>query len=658
MKSRNVFALALGLALLSQSLLLADAARKYYPPGFTPPSDQKPAPAQPAPDPQPQIIIQQVPGGKQVIIRNVPVGKPAKPIDPLLVLMDEHRYYDALRLVDSRLDKLPKNISLQVTRGRILREQGSYQQSILQFQSILEKSHSKSMKASAYNGLGWTYYQKALHDRQVGDNTGYEASLQQADVTFRQATQLAPSMSYAWAGLGEVALTNGQLKDAERWIKKAKKLSPTNLSVQLAEAELLLAQKKPEDALQILYGIKKTTTHEPDVFLLLAKGSFDTGKIDDAIINLKQLLELVPDHTEALKLLSQSYELKMKPEDAEGVLEKAIALNPMDEKSVSSLLKLYDQRRETERGILLLKTLLKDRPGQAVYGMLLLDRLAEQGRWEEVYQEALPLVGPVLQNSTDYPQERQEIVSLFSQAVYQKGRSMLDRRELLKEPMVLQARAFSQAGLKSSMTPSAETGALDLHLGLVSRLNLLLLDPLAQVPKLPVDLSPNEDDLPTALQISFLQGNMPLHDRLLAMVQVLDDKQSIARQLYSLGDYDGALAVVQQELAQHPDALDAKVLQGKILADQKSMKEQLSSLSMLPRKIPDAYWQKAATDVLRLGSADWQTHALLGNALEKRHHPGLALLHQRLAAQYAPTTRDKEYWSRRADKTARSVSHN
>lgn len=656
MRSRNVVALALGLALLGQSVLLANAARKYYPPGFTPPSDQKPTPAQAPPEPQPQIIIQQVPGSKQVIIRTIPVGKPAKPRDPLLVLMDEHRYYDALRVVDSRLAKAPKNVSLQITRGRILREQGSFQASISQFQGVLEKNHSKSIRASAYNGLGWTYYQKALHDRQVGDNAGFEADLQQADAAFRQANLLAPSMSYAWAGLGEVALTNGQLKDAEQWIKKAKKLSPSNLSVQLAEAELLLAQKKPEEALQILYGIKKTTTHEPDVFLLLAKGSFDTGKIDDAIINLKQLLELVPDHTEALKLLSQSYELKMKPEDAEDVLEKAIALNPMDEKSVGSLLKIYDQRHETERGILLLKTLLKDRPGQAVYGLLLLDRLADECRWNEVYEEALPLIGPVLENGAEYPDERQAIMSLFSQAVYQKGRGMLDRRDLLKDPIVQQVRAFFQASLKSSMSPVA--GQQDPHLGLVSQLNLLLLDPLAQVPKLPENISPSEEDLPVVLQIAFLQGNTALQNRLLKTVKSLDDKASIARQLYGLGDYEGALVVVEQELAEHPDSQEGKVLKRQILADQQSRKEQLASLSMLPRKIPDAYWQKAATDVLKLGSGDWQTHALLGNALEKRHHPGLALFHQRLAAQYAPTPKDRAYWSRRADKTARALSHN
>jgi hypothetical protein len=42
--------------------------------------------------------------------------------------------------------------------------------------------------------------------------------------------------------------------------------------------------------------------------------------------------------------------------------------------------------------------------------------------------------------------------------------------------------------------------------------------------------------------------------------------------------------------------------------------------------------------------------------LAKRHHPELALLHQRLAAQYAPTPKDKQYWTRRAEKTARSIA--
>lgn len=659
MRSQGVFALALGLALLGQYGLSAEAAKKYYPPGFKPPSDNTLVPAPAPAEPQPQVIIQQVPGSKQVIIKTVPVkvekviAQPARPRDPLLVLMDEHRYYDALRLVEARLKKSPNNVSLQMTRGRILREQGAYQQSITQFQAILDKSRSKSVKASAYNGLGWTYYRKAIHSRQVGDESGATVGLQSAEAAFRSANQLSPTMPYALAGLGKVALANGRLKDAAYWVKLAKRYAPNALDVQLVEAELLLAQQKPEEALQILYGVKKTTTHEPDVFLFLAKGSFDTGKIDDAIINLKQLLGLVPDHTEALKLLSRSYELKMKPEDAEATLEKAIALNPMDEKSVASLLKIYDQRHEKERGMLLLRTLLKDRPGQQAYGMELLSRLVESGNWNEVYDEGGKLLAPLLANEPDSPETR-GILTFFAQAVYQKGRGMLDRRDLMNEPVVKQAKAYSQDHFQKTLSAPNQ----NLSENLEDRLNLLLMDPLTPLPPLPLITPTDETDLLNVLQISFLEGDQKLHDQLLTTTKNLDNKQLMAQQLYCLGDYPGAHTLVTQILEQHPDSTQAIELQNTIVQAEKSLEEQRLVFSMLPKKLPNSYWQKAAQDVLVLGAGDWETHAMVGKMLEKRRNPSLALRQQKLAAQYAPTAKEKNYWQRRAEKTARVIAKN
>jgi tetratricopeptide (TPR) repeat protein len=389
------------------------------------------------------------------------------------------------------------------------------------------------------------------------------------------------------------------------------------------------------------------------VFLLLARGSLAAGKVDDAIINLKQLLDLVPDHTEALKLLSQSYELKMKPQDAEETLEKAIALNPMDEKSVNSLLKIYDQRGEQERGTLLLKTLLRDQPGQATYGVALLQRLWDEGNWSDVYQEGLNIIGPILSNSSESEDEQQAVVSLFSEAVYQKGRGMLDRRELLKEPAVQASKAFSQQHMHKMMNSS---DAKTQHAILVDRLNLLLLEPLVALPSLPANFQVQESDLPVALQIAFLQGDQELHTKWLALAKRVNDKQTITEQLYAVGDYAGAMQLVDQQLLEHPDDKDALQVRQRIVSDQADMREQLESLTMLPGRISDSYWEKAASDVLRLGNTDWRAQAMIGDALAKRHHPELALLHQRLAAQYAPTPKDKQYWTRRAEKTARSIA--
>jgi len=675
MQYKGLLALAIGVALLGDSSLNGWAARKYYPPGFKPPTDQDLLPSSaPAEQPKTPIAVPAPqPGKQQVIIKTVPVTVEKtvtvmpKPKDPLMVLMEERRYFEALRMVDARLKKSPNNLTLQLTRGKILREQGNYTKAIEQYTAILEKTHSKTSRAEAQNGIGWTYYQKSLHDRQIGNSAVASASLRSADMAFRQAIRLNPDLPYVWAGLGEVSLANGQVNDAEVWIKKAKKLGPNVLAVQLAEADLLLAQHKPDEALQVLYGIKKTTTRDSEVYLLLARASIDAGKVDDAIINLKQLLELQPDHTEALKLLSLSYERKMKPEDAEVALEKAIALNPMDEKSVDALLKIYDQRREDDRSLLVLKTLLKDHPGQPSYALALLQRLADDGRWDEIYEEGTTIIPDTLsnqsENNTTLPEpmvvqhtllQKEEVVALYARGVYQQGRSLLDRRPLLKEPAVNLAQGFAKVNLARESKVFGPFSSQSLK----ERLSLLLIDPLTALPAFPANFQPQGPDLSLAIQIAFLQGDHARHDQWLKQVKNTESSLALAKTLYELGDYQAANMLTGSFLAQHPDSDEARQLQKKIAEDQATLQENLSILAMLPRKIPDGYWRKTASEVLELGSTDGQAHGTLGLALEKRHQPELALMQLKMAAKYANTQEERNLWKRRADKTTRYLERN
>lgn len=636
----------------------AHAAKKYYPPGFVPPSDQKLLPtASPAPEAAPTVIIQPVPGSKQVIIKTIAVEKvrPPKPRDPLLILLDEHRYYDALRLVNSRLAKSSNNLTLQMMRGQILRAEGNFQEAILQYNEVLEKSRNKpqSLRAGALNGLGWTHYYNALYAQKHGDKAGFESGLSAADGAFRQATRLSPGLSYAWAGLAKVALSGGRVSEAEQWVKKAKTYGHNNLSVQLAEADLLLAQKKPEEALQHLYGIKKTTTREPEIFLLLAKASLETGKVDDAIINLKQMLQIVPEDADGLKLLSQSYELKMKPEDAAQALEKAIALNPSDMDSVDALLKIYDQRKQADRGILLLKTLLKDRPNQPYLAQLLLSRLADAERWDEAYSEGLGFVGPVLSDNNVGAAAQQAVVNLFLQAAYQHGRGLVNRLDLLKDPATAQARQFAQARLNTAVTNGESAQGYDI----ANRLNLLFLDPLQALPPLPDNYTPADAQLGETLQLHFLQGNHAQYQRLLNYAGTSSvNSLELARQLFELGDYSGAQALLSaKNYKGTAQAEAAQKLQQRAQDRQKLLEEQVASLSILPRRISNVYWQNAVTETLKVGYAHGRVHAQVARSLARRDQEALALLHQRLAAQYATEPKDEKHWRRQAEKKAKHL---
>jgi tetratricopeptide (TPR) repeat protein len=636
MVHRRLWTLCLTSLILQTGLVEnAPAAKKYYPPGYTQP-EQKPATETP-----PQVQVPPV-----VIIKTIPV-KPVQK-DPLLVLIDEHRYFEALRLVDNRLKKSPNNISLQLTRGDILREDGHYDRAVTQFQSIYDHNRVKSTRALALNGLGWTHYRKALREEQSGNTEGFKHRIQLSENAFKQSTQLAPYLSDAWAGLGRAALLDKRLQDAEPPIRKSLRLAPNGLQSQLAFSELLLAKNKPEDALQMLYGLKRTTTHEPDVFFLLARASLATNRVDDAVINLKQLLEIVPEHTAGLKLLSTSYERKMMPEDAEQTLQKAIALNPVDEKSVETLLKIYEQRGEQERGLLLLTTLIKEAPQEAGYAARLLSYLQRQQRWKRSYEEGLILVPALLNNPKVSEEAKRELAHYFALAVNWQNKTLLNNQAVLSEPAVQTLQTY----LIQRLEQETQKGSL----GLIERRDLLLVNPLVDhLPEAPLTTDNLKESLSAALQVAYLSGDQGLYTTILKLTTSEDSSKKflIAKELTQLGDYTGALTLVNSILSDKSVSPDEGVVQLKqeLLALQEQKQQHLTSLAMLPKKIPAGYFEKTATEALRLGTGDWQIHAALAKAFEKRHAYELAHKQQLLAAHFAPTEKERSYWRRQAEKT-------
>lgn len=620
------------------------AAKKYYPPGVTPPSEHKPA--EEAPHVAPPIV------NTQVIIKTVPVIKPVQK-DPLDILLDEHRYYDAFRLLEARLKKAPHNVSLQLMKGQILREQGNYDLSIAQFQQIQEKNKIRSYRAQAFTGLGWTYFRKAIHEKQWGDLESMAQSQKSAAHSFKQALQFAPNSAEAWAGLGRVSIFSSDMPAAEKAVKRAMQLAPNALYPQLSQAKLLIEKNKPEDALPILYGLKKATTHESDIFLMLAKASLKTKRVDDAIINLKQLLELVPEHTGALQMLSDAYELKMMPEDAEQVLQKAVNLNPSDEKSVDALLKIYEQRGEQERAILWLKTLLKERPNQVAYIKKLLERLELQQRWSEAYQDSIGLLPALLSNNTVSSAEKEDIANLVSMIIYQRNKGMLDPQPVLNEPAIQQLQVFLRETLQEKLKASRPAWA--------EWRDLLLISPLEPTVGLLLTDQPEKDLIPTMLQVAYLSGNDKQAERLLATVQDRPELWlPLAQQLNQIDEYAGALSLVEQATlyptrVSEQDLTSARSLEHQLKAKQKQLKEHLVAIGLLSKKIPRSYFEKAANEVLLLGFGDSKTHAVLAKALEKRNELSLAYRQQQLAALYAQSAKERSNWQGRAEKTLRHL---
>lgn len=652
MRISTRFFIALRLALvIGGSLVLwghpleAGAAKKYYPPGFTPPPDSVVVPGESAPASKPPL-----PPPSKAEPSPPAVNRPAAPVkpkDPLTALLQERRFSEALRLVDQRLHKSPGNLGLRMVRAQILREKQNFEQSEREYRLILGKNPGKKIRAQAFSGLGLTQLYYSLQTKRLGDFNGAQSLLQESDASFKQALRLEPTSIDSWVGIAQIALSQNRLDEAETDIKKAYQIAPSNSSVLFTHGQVLLSQGKPSAALPSIFKARQHAPRDPRGPLLLGQAFLAMQRYDDAIIQLQLALEAEPDSTEALKLLSTAYESKMKPNDAEMALQKAVSLNPSDSEAALSLLKIYTQRKETEQGILLLKTLLKDQPQQPVYQQALLEQLGKAGRWDELYTQGTlfltPFFSPSSVDSVAQPPS-EEMMLLFLQAAYLEGKGLLNRQEFLSQPLIQKMLAY--------YTERAQSGSASLE----ERLGLLLLDPLASLPLLPKSMTILPRQLPVAVKITFLQGDWEAHRAFLQ--QYANDPSLPAESLLKaagdlavLGDYTGARSLAVDALRREPDSEEAVLLARQIQSLGEKGREQLQGLKMLPKKIPPAYWQSMAEEALRLSSGNWQLHAFLADTLLDRREYGLALTQQRLAAQYAPSVQERARWLKKSRKT-------
>lgn len=688
-------------------------AKKYYPPDFTLPGEaptntETVHPPQETPPVATPVETPDATGvGKRVkIIKLVPTVKYyEKPVDKLTALIDEKRFYEALHLVNQRIKKTPGNGALYLTKAEILSEDKNYEQSTAEFRKVLTKIKKGPLRVRAFTGLGRTQLKQALHIQQTAAEKDLVDGLyKQAGASFRQALKLSPHYPDAWIGLAKIALAQGNMEEAQADLQRVKVSSSldhskTALELSLAHGKLDLLQGRTASAFTIASAAKQKFPDEPGAYLLLGQACLAMDRYDDAIIQFRKVLDRHPESTETLKLLSSAYERKTNVKDAESALQKAVNLNPSDLSAARSLIKLYEQQNDRERAILLIKSLLQtdsklsqtnnigDQTLRLSYQRELMELLHHEHRWEELYELGKTVISTYVPDETNgsslenldidaavapksgertqstgntgiEPQIDRE-VSLFIQAAHVLGKGQIDRPAFATLPINQKVLAYCQRNLQRN--PSNPEPVL----------YLLMLNPLTQVPEASGSSAKSEvgknelNDLSVQLKIAYLQGDQSEHQRLINALNqaALPPKEllALAEEMLILGDLNAAKQL-SAELAPSPDTVGEfeiarQALRTQMLQLEQKSEEQLKVLRLLPKAIPDSYWDKTAEEALRLSSGNAKTHGLLAEGLLARKRPALALIQQRLAAQYATSPKEKAYWEKKARKTEDSLNN-
>ncbi len=225
----------------------------------------------------------------------------------------------------------PGYILARVTLAQLEISRGEYEAALKSSQEILEKYDHKNLNAQLLESSALAG-QKKYGDSKALLNAMVKASPSSPEVHFQ---------------LGMVALAEGRYKDAEDSFRQAYELNPANSRPLMGMAETLLAQHKPDAALQLLLAESKKSPNRMDLLVGLGITSVRAGRYDDAIGYYQRVLDGLDKNSatrgEVYLRMGDVYRLKGDDNNAIAALQKARTALPENENVLLSLALTLDK---------------------------------------------------------------------------------------------------------------------------------------------------------------------------------------------------------------------------------------------------------------------------------------------------------------------------
>ncbi len=171
------------------------------------------------------------------------VGPTAKSADALVlhatVLQSRHDFSGALQVLERARALRPDDAQAWLTSATVLRVLGRYEQSLSACERIAVRADTAVVELCKQSIRGLT-----------GDLSSAYAAIQQID------SRGMPPEERAWrdSELGEMAVRLGKDDEAEHWFQSGLRASPGDFYVRAAYADLLLRNRRGQDAMTLLEG--------------------------------------------------------------------------------------------------------------------------------------------------------------------------------------------------------------------------------------------------------------------------------------------------------------------------------------------------------------------------------------------------------------------
>lgn len=174
-------------------------------------------------------------------------------------LEGERKYPAALELAQQSMRKFERSRPLTITLARILSTCKEYRQALALYRGLHEETQKAGKKSELFllTGMGHCLLKTSQYD--------------QADHLYEQLLQSAPKDPDVLAGLAACRRHRGRLAEAEKLAEQALKSQPDHKEAKYELAEIHLANKENEKALQLLESnIRRADLHGESIDLWMS----------------------------------------------------------------------------------------------------------------------------------------------------------------------------------------------------------------------------------------------------------------------------------------------------------------------------------------------------------------------------------------------------
>ena len=316
---------------------------------------------------------------------------------------------EAIERLGAFLDKYPTARDVRMNYARLLVGEKRYPEARTQFEKLLSLHKDDgeaiygvgllALQAKDYataesnltrlleigfrdpNGLRFTLAQVAEEQKDWPRAIGWYDSIKRGEHAMPARMRTANALA-----------KQGKLEEARRYLQTVNAGEGERVQLQIAEAQLLRDAHRPKDAFDLLDKALAASPKQPDLLYDYALTAEKLNRLDLLESNLRQLIELKPDHAHAYNALGYSLaDRNERLPEARKLIEKALELAPEDYYIMDSMGWVLYRMGDLKGAAQQLRRAWKGRPEGEIGAHLgeVLWVLGERAEAEGIWREAL-----------------------------------------------------------------------------------------------------------------------------------------------------------------------------------------------------------------------------------------------------------------------------